>query len=184
LAVDMYGGGKQASHPDDAGKFATRVMTNMESTKARFEAAMEKLKQNEKVDPDKIGAIGFCMGGSVVLSMANAGYDLDAVAAFHAGIQLPVWPEKNAVKGKILVANGAEDPMVKAEHVANFKAKMDSAGADYQYFSYEGAVHAYTNKNADSVTQKYEKLKGALSYNAEADSASWEEMKKLFDEAF
>jgi len=184
LAVDMYGDGKQAAHPGEAGEFAGMVMSNMGEAQKRFDAAIETLKNHPSVDADKIGAIGFCFGGSVVLSMANAGYDLDAVAAFHAGLQLPVMPETGAVKAKILVANGADDPMISEQHVTDYKAVMDAAGADYKYVSYDGAVHAYTNKEADAMAEKFEPLKGAIAYNAAADSASWEEMKILFASAF
>jgi len=82
LAVDMYGEGKQAEHPDDAGSFASEVMSNFESAQARFTKAMEVLQNHPKVNPEHIGAIGYCFGGSVVISMANAGVEgLDAVAA-------------------------------------------------------------------------------------------------------
>ena len=65
LAVDMYGDGKQAAHPGEAGEFAGMVMGNIDEAKARFESAIETLKKNPNVDPEKIGAIGFCFGGSV-----------------------------------------------------------------------------------------------------------------------
>ena len=89
FALDMYGEGKQAQHPKDAGKFSKMVMSNSDLAKARFEAALETLKNHPRTDTSKLAAIGYCFGGSVVLSMANAGYDLDAVAAFHSGVQLP-----------------------------------------------------------------------------------------------
>lgn len=181
LAVDMYGNGKQAAHPEEAGQFAGMVMGNFEEAKSRFEAALTTLKNHPNVDPEKIGAIGYCFGGSVVLSMANAGYDLDAVAAFHAGLQLPVMPDSGMVKGKVLVAQGADDPFVAEQHVADFKAAMDSAGADYEYVTYEGAVHAFTSKDADSLGAQFDL---PLAYNAEADSASWEKLKVLFSSAF
>ena len=181
LAVDMYGGGKQAAHPKDAMKFTGEVLANLDGAKARFESAMETLKANENVDADKIGAIGYCFGGSVVLSMANAGFDLDAVAAFHGGIGLPIWPGENGVKAKVLVCNGADDPFVTDEQLVNFKNKMDSAGVDYQYIAYEGAVHSFTSKAADELGKKFEM---PFAYNADADSASWEEMKKLFAGSF
>ncbi|MEX0359489.1 MAG: dienelactone hydrolase family protein, partial [Allomuricauda sp.] len=60
LAVDMYGDGKQADHPDDAGKFAMSVMGNLPEAKARFNAAVELLKQHESVDTEKLAAIGYC----------------------------------------------------------------------------------------------------------------------------
>ncbi|GAB4237502.1 MAG: dienelactone hydrolase family protein [Ekhidna sp.] len=181
LAVDMYGDGKQAAHPDEAGQFAMMVMGNLDEARARFESAMATLKNHPQVDPEKIGAIGYCFGGSVVLSMANAGYDLDAVAAFHAGLGLPIMPEEGSVKGKVLVANGADDKFIPEQQIEDFKAAMDAAGADYKFINYEGAVHSFTSKAADSLAQKFEM---PLAYNAYADSASWAEMKVLFDEAF
>ena len=60
LAVDMYGDGKQANHPSDAGQFAGMVLGNFDIAKARFEAALETLKAHPGVDPEKIGAIGYC----------------------------------------------------------------------------------------------------------------------------
>ncbi|WP_424962597.1 dienelactone hydrolase family protein [Ekhidna sp.] len=181
LAVDMYGDGKQAAHPDEAGQFAGMVMGNFDEAKARFDAALETLKNHPNVDNEKIGAIGYCFGGSVVLSMANSGYDLDAVASFHGGLGLPVMPDSGSVKAKVLVANGADDQFVPEQQIEDFKAAMDAAGADYKFINYEGAVHSFTSKAADSIAAKFEM---PLAYNAEADSASWAEMKTLFSQAF
>ena len=181
LAVDMYGNGKQAAHPDEAGAFAGMVMGNFDEAKARFDAALATLKSHPNVDGEKIGAIGYCFGGSLVLSMANAGYDLDAVASFHGGLGLPVMPEEGAVKGKVLVANGADDTFIPEQQINDFKAAMDASGADYKFINYEGAVHSFTSKGADSLAQKFGM---PIAYNAAADSASWEEMKILFTSAF
>ncbi len=180
LAVDMYGDGKQANHPEDAGKFAGMVMSNLEGAKARFDAAYKVLASNENTDPEKIGAIGFCFGGSVVLTMANAGMDLDAVAAFHSGVQLPVMPNEK-LKAKVLVCNGEDDPMVPAEQAMAFKDAMDAVGADYKYISYPGVVHAFTNPGADSLGSKFDL---PLAYDENADRSSWEEMELLFKSTF
>lgn len=175
LAVDMYGDGKQAAHPGDAGKFAMQVFSNIDEATARFNKAVETLKANPHVDGDKISAIGYCFGGSVALTMANSGADLDAVAAFHSGIELPIMPGEN-LKAKILVCNGADDPMITPESVEAFKAALDSAGADYKYISYEGAKHAFTNKGATELGEKFEI---PLEYQEKADQESWEELKAL-----
>ena len=180
IAVDMYGEGKQAEHPEDAGKFSGQVFENIEEAKARFEAAMKTLKAHPDVDPNQIAAIGYCFGGSVVLSMANAGYDLDAVAAFHAGVGLPIAPSED-IKAKILVANGADDPFVPEEQVQAYKEAMDAVGADYTYISYPGAVHAYTSPDATALGEKFDL---PLAYNKEADEKSWMEMKELFKSVF
>lgn len=180
LAVDMYGNGKQASHPDDAMKFSNNVMSNFGMAQERFNAALQTLKQQDNVDSTKVGAIGYCFGGSVILAMANSGIDLDGVAAFHAGLQLPAMPQ-NTMNSRVLILNGAADPFVTEEHVTALTGAYENIGADYQYISYEGAMHAYTNPGADTLGQKFEL---PLAYHAEADSLSWEEMKGFFEETF
>ena len=180
LAVDMYGDGKQAAHPQDAQKFAMSVMGNFETAKARFSKALETLKADPRVDPDKIGAIGYCFGGSVVLAMVNSGLDLQAAGAFHAGLQLPVQPQNNQIKTKVLVCNGGADPLVTKDDIANFKKSMEDAGIDYKFITYDGAQHAFTNPGATELGKKFNL---PLSYNEKADQKSWEELKKFLASA-
>ena len=71
LALDMYGEGKVADHPDDAAKFSSELMKNFPVARDRFLAALEFLKKQPTVDPDRIAAIGYCFGGGVVLNMAH-----------------------------------------------------------------------------------------------------------------
>lgn len=180
LAVDMYGDGKLAGHPDDAGKFAMSVMTNLPEATARFNAAMDVLKSHASVDGEKIGAIGYCFGGSVVLTMANSGADLDAVAAFHSGVQLPVMPN-DRLKAKVLVCNGADDPFINPESVTAFKSALDSINADYTYLSYPGVKHSFTSKEADANGEKFNL---PLAYDAAADEKSWASLQQLFSDTF
>ena len=178
MAVDMYGDGKTADHPEDAGKFAMSVMGNLPEASARFNAALELLKSLESVAGDKIAAIGYCFGGSVALTMANEGADLDAVAAFHSGVQLPVMPGSE-LKARVLVCNGADDPFISPESIENFKAAMDSIGAKYEYVSFPGVKHSFTSKEADANGQKFDL---PLAYNAEADQQSWDKLLSLLSE--
>lgn len=175
LAIDMYGDGKQANHPEDAGKFAGMVFSNMPEARARFEAALRTLKSNPNVDSTKIAVVGYCFGGSVALTMANLGYDLDAVAAFHSGVQLPVPPSAD-LKATVLVANGADDPFISSESVDAFKSQMDAVNANYRYISYPGTKHAYTSPAATEMGLKFNL---PLEYNEESDLASWKELTEL-----
>ncbi len=180
IAVDMYGDGKQAAHPQDAGKFARSVFTNLPEAKARFNAAMKLLKEQGSVDDEKIAAIGYCFGGSVVLTMANSGADLDAVAAFHSGVGLPI-PPNDKLKANVLVCNGAADPFINPASVVAFKAAMDSIGAKYEYISYPNVKHSFTSKVADENGKKFNL---PLEYNADADQKSWASLQKLLNEVF
>jgi dienelactone hydrolase len=181
LALDMYGDGKQAHHPDDAGKFAGEVRKNLSLMKSRFEAGMKLLQKQPNVDAKRMAAIGYCFGGGVVLEMARAGEDLRGVAVFHGslGTQNPAAPGK--VKSKVLVMNGAEDPYVPADQVAAFKKEMDHAGVNYRFVSYPGAKHAFTNPKAD---EKAAKFNMPLAYNAKADQESWAELQSFLKSIF
>jgi len=180
FAVDMYGDGKQANHPEDAGKFSRSVITNLPEAKNRFHAAMSLLQVHGSVDSDKIAAIGYCFGGSVALTMANSGVDLDAVAAFHSGVQLPIMPNED-LKARVLVCNGGADPFISEESVIAFKTAMDSVGASYEYISYPGVVHSFTSKAADANGEKFDL---PLAYDADADAKSWNSLQQLLKEVF
>jgi dienelactone hydrolase len=183
FALDMYGEGKVAQHPEEAMAFATETMKNMPDAEKRFFAAMRYLQQHSTVDSTKIAAIGYCFGGSVVLHMARVGAPLKGVVSFHGGLTTQMPAEPGKVKASILVCNGADDSFVKPEHIETFKAEMDNAGVDYQIINYPGAIHGFTNPAADSVAQKFG-LK--VAYNKTADVQSWQAMwaflKRIFSE--
>ena len=82
----MYGDGKIAAHPDDAGKFAAAVNSNADERRARFIAAEDLLKKQPTVANDEIATIGYCFGGGVVLNIARDGLDLKGVASFHGSL--------------------------------------------------------------------------------------------------
>ena len=181
LAVDMYGDGKQAAHPDDAGKFSSEVMKNFDVAKARFTAALDFLKQQATVDPTRIAAIGYCFGGGVVLNMARQGVDLKGVASFHGSLTAVKPAQHGEVKAKILVLHGADDKFIPQQQIEAFKQEMKTAGADSQFLSYPGAVHSFTNPDADELGKKF---KMPIAYNADADKKSWDELKMFLDRVF
>lgn len=180
MAVDMYGNGKTADNPDSASKYATPFYQKPQMTKARFDAALEKLKTYPQTDATKIAAIGYCFGGSQVLNLARLGEDLKGVVSFHGNL-LGVPLDKSKLKAAILVCHGAADPFVPQKEVAMFKEQMDSIGANYTFKAYEGAVHAFTNPNATAMGEKF---KIPIKYDAAADSASWNDMKEFFSRIF
>lgn len=181
LAVDMYGDGKQAHHPDDAGKFATEISKNMDMAKGRFEAGMKLLREHQTVDGNQLAAIGYCFGGSIVLNMARIGQDLKGVASFHGSLGTSNPAEPGKIKARIISFSGEADPMIGADSVAAFKKEMDHAKANYRVVTYPGAQHSFTSPEADELGKKF---KLPLAYNAEADKDSWQQATVFLKEVF
>jgi len=90
MAVDMYGEGKSADHPEKAKAFMKEANSDMEAMKTGFRTAMKRLQDHETVDPDRIAAQGYCFGGAVVLNMARMGLDLTGLSAITAAWQVPL----------------------------------------------------------------------------------------------
>lgn len=181
LALDMYGDGKTAAHPDDAQKFMAEVMDNTEQMEQRFLAAKTLLEQHNTVDTKNIAAIGYCMGGAVVLNMARAGVNLKGVASFHGSLGTSNPAQENSISAKVLVLHGADDPFVPADQVDAFKEEMLQAKVDYEFIAYPGAVHAFTNPGATELGNQFSL---PLGYNEAADTQSWERFKGFLTEIF
>lgn len=181
LAVDMYGGGKRAIHPGDATKFSSEVMKNFDVAKARFMAAMDFLEQQPTVDPTRIAAIGYCFGGGVVLNMARQGVALKGAASFHGSLASVKPAQPGSIKAKILVLHGANDKFTTPDQIKAFNQEMKKAGADFQFISYPGAMHSFTNPKADALGKKFGL---PLAYNAAADKKSWDELKEFLKTVF
>jgi dienelactone hydrolase len=182
FAVDMFGDGKTADNPKDAGALAGSVRKNPQAMQSRFDAARALLVKHPTVDAKRVAAIGFCFGGSVVMDMARAGTDLAGVVSFHGNptpAGKPAAP--GAVKARMLVLNGADDPFVKPDAIEAFKKEMDAAKVQYRFVNYPGAVHAFTNPEA---TEKGKQFNLPLAYHPEADKQSKAEMQKFFTEVF
>lgn len=171
MALDMYGRGKLADHPNDAKAFMTATLEAEGAVKRRFSAARELLADRPYVDPERTAAIGYCFGGGVVLNMARAGLDLDGVVSFHGALGPVQSPAPGSIQAEILVFNGEADPFVPATLVQSFKDEMDLAEAQMTYVGYPGVQHSFTNPGATAVGEEFGM---PLLYDEAADVDSWE----------
>ena len=181
FSLDMYGDGKTADHPEDAGRFAGQVKSNMEAAEARFNAARQQLVASGYTDPNKVAAIGYCFGGGIVLEMARRGSDLKGVVSFHGSLGTDNPAKKGNVKAKVLVFNGADDPFVKPESISAFKSEMKQAGVDAVFVSVPDAKHSFTNPAATANGKKFNL---PLEYNQKAAESSWKQMTGFFNTLF
>ncbi|GMQ76126.1 MAG: dienelactone hydrolase family protein [Gammaproteobacteria bacterium] len=181
LAVDMYGGGQVADNPEDAGRLMNGVLGDMSKAESRIGAALEYLQNHDSVDSLRIAAIGYCFGGGMVLHAARTGMPLAGVVSFHGALGSFHKPAPGSVRAKIMVCHGGEDVLVPDDDVAALKEEMQAAGADLRFIAYPGALHGFTNPEADANGKKYGL---PLAYDQDADQRSWQEMQAFFKEIF
>jgi dienelactone hydrolase len=181
LAVDMYGEGRTGGNAAEATALMSAALADPRALEARFKAAHELLASRATVDSSKIAAIGYCFGGAVVLHAARIGMPLAAVVSFHGSLGSFHKPAPGSVKAKVLVCHGAADALVPEDQIEAFKAEMDAAGADYRFIAYPGALHGFTNPEAD---ERGKENGIPLAYDAAVDARSWKDMQDLFAKAF
>jgi dienelactone hydrolase len=176
LCSDVYGKGVRADNPKDAAALAGKYKGDRKLLRARINAALDFLRKQERVNPQIIGAIGYCFGGTTVLELARGGADVKGVVSFHGGLGSPTPADAKNIKCKVLALHGADDPFVPTDEVIAFQKEMREAKVDWQLVAYGGAVHSFTDKSAGNDNSK------GSAYNAQADLRSWREMKMFLDE--
>ncbi|SFR47323.1 Dienelactone hydrolase [Marinobacter gudaonensis] len=181
FALDMYGSGKLADHPDTAQKFMQEATKDIEQVKARFLKAKEILQNHETVDGSRIAAQGYCFGGAVVLNMARLGVDLDGVVSFHGALGSPLTAEPGTVTARVQVYTGGADKMVPSDQVAGLVKEMQDAGVDLTLVTFPGVLHSFTNPGADKFAEEFGMPVG---YNEEAATRSWEGTMRFYEDIF
>jgi dienelactone hydrolase len=176
LAADLYGEGNAPRIVDDARAKVEYFKSNVDALRERIVAGLDALASQRDVDPARLGAIGYCFGGTTVLELARAGADCAAVVSFHGLLKTSRPAAARSIKSRLLVCTGAEDPLVPFEDIAAFQQEMRIAGADCQTIIYSGAQHGFANPFSS-------KLPG-ISHHVDADRRSWAAMRAHFAEAF
>ena len=177
FAADMFGERRQARNLQEVATLVGALRSQPDMLRARARAARATLAGLPQVDANRIAAIGFCFGGSVVLELARDGADLKAVVSFHGALatQMPATPGK--VRASVLVLTGADDPLAPPDQVKAFEDEMRNAEVgDWQVVSYGNTLHGFSNPAADGSMMR------TAMYNAQADRRSWAAMRGFLDE--
>jgi dienelactone hydrolase len=176
FAIDLYGDGKVTEDAGEATELMNAALADFDALKRRYRLAIEAIKRHDRVDAERLGAIGYCFGGSVGLSMARQGVHHDALATFHAGIG-GLAPVAGRVDTPTWIFTGEEDPMADPAEVERVAEEMREAGADVQVTRYPGVSHAFTNPGADD---KAERFGLPLGYDESADRDSLQKTLDFF----
>lgn len=179
FAVDMYGKGITTTDPKKAGELSGQFKGNSlmaeraAAGKAAFLRAAAKV-----VDPTRIGAIGFCFGGTTVLELAYSGADLKGVVSFHGHLPSPQPGKENDIKAAFLILHGADDAFVSTDDIAKFQDSMRNGKFNWNMYYFGNAVHSFTNPDAGKSN-----IPG-VAYNKTAATLSWSAMLSFFEEIF
>ena len=186
LAADLYGAPASNDFPTAVAR-SKPFYTKPALFSARLNPALAALRARPEVDGQRLAAIGFCFGGSAVLQLARDGADLKVAISFHGGLTTAAPAATDAVRAKIIVCHGGADPFVPPADVAAFSQEMLAAHAAWEFHSYPGAVHAFTNPDAGhDVTNIPPGLPfaEAAHYDAAAETASMLLMRQALAAAF
>jgi len=176
FALDMYG--ENPSNPDEA-RALTAQFHGKPLMAARARAGLDQLRASEGVDAEKIAAIGYCFGGSAVMTLAFDEAPLAGIVSFHGGlIEAPQNLSTRSARTKFLLCHGAVDPFVPWEQVQTSLASLEAAQIDYQFIAYQGAVHSFTDPSATGAWN------AGAKYQPEAAERAWAHMLQFFEEIF
>lgn len=177
MVCDIYGRGF-VEDMQVARKLADELRSDAQYYRERFRCALDELRTRSRLANKRIAAIGYCMGGEIVLEMARSGEDLALVVSFHGLLATPLPAKRGTVKPRLLVCHGRADPLVPPKQVREFLEEMDIAGVDCHMHIYSGVVHGFTDPTSN------DKAQSAVGYNASADRQSKAAMLNMLDELF
>jgi carboxymethylenebutenolidase len=143
LAIDLYRG-KVADTPD----LAHELMRGVPDDRATRDllAAADYLRAQKDVKPEKVGAIGWCMGGGYSLNLAINDPKL-AAAVINYGHLATDKALLEKIHAPILGIFGGKDRGIPPEDVKKFEAALKGLGKDVQVVIYPDAGHAFENPN-------------------------------------
>lgn len=176
FALDYYGDGTPPP-ADQMPTLLAALRDDPTTTRQRALAGLDVLLAHPRTDRSRVGAIGYCFGGTMVIELGRTGADVHAIVGFHAGLANQSPGDEVNIKGKVLVCTGVDDPIVPASQRATFENEMNAVGVDWQMHVYSGAGHSFTNKSMDGS-------RPGFVYHEPSDRRSWQAMINLFDEVF
>lgn len=181
LAIDLWGDRRQFLNGEEEARNSIAALLGDSATwMGRMEAARQALVAQAGVKANGIAAIGYCLGGSTVLEFARLGGDIAAAVSFHGGLDLigSGW-SSGAIKAKLLVCTGAEDPLVPWTTLTAFQDNVHKGDVTWELDIYGGAKHSFTRPDAAT--------RGAPErsrYDPRADQRSWQAMADFLGDAF
>ena len=176
FAIDMYGDGKIGTSNEENAGMMQPLLDDREELARRALASLDAVSKIDSIDTSKIVIMGYCFGGLVAMDLARTGADIKGAVSFHGFLAGPE-NSTNEIKAKLLALHGDSDPMVGQDQIESFRQEMTSKKVDWQLHVFGGAMHSFTNPEANDPDF------GAV-YSKNADERSWKIFTDLLKELF
>jgi carboxymethylenebutenolidase len=169
IAPDLYHG-KVATEMKDA----QQLMSGLPKDRALrdLKAAVDKLASMDGVQKDKIGCVGWCMGGKYSLDLALSDPRIKSCAMCYGAVVTD--PEKlKPLQAKVLGIFGEEDKGIKAADVRMFEQALKTAGKSVEKINiYPGAGHGFMRPSSAAMKN--------AAYNERAANDAWQQIDAFF----
>ena len=143
FALDYHGGQTFFGNPEAMLARVMPLIADPVRMQVIGRAALDLLLAIPGVDRDRIGAIGYGAGGSIILELASAGVPFKALAAIHPGLPAARPEDWTDVTCPLLFCTGSEDPLCTPDQIFAFTRALREAGVDWRVNVYGGAEHAF-----------------------------------------
>ena len=150
LAPDLYHG-ESTKSPDEAGKLMMAL--RIDEAEKDLRGAIQYLLNHEATTGDKVGTIGFCMGGALSLYAASKNPQVGACLVFY-GIHPNVKPDLPNLQAPVLGIYAEEDAYVPPAAVHELEAKLKELGKRAEIDIYPGVDHgsvSYTHLTLPTI---------------------------------
>jgi carboxymethylenebutenolidase len=164
LAPDLYHG-DVARSPDEAGKMMMAL--NIPQTEKDLRGAVGYLLDQEATAGERVGIVGFCMGGALSLYGASKNEQVGACVVFY-GVHPKVEPDFEALRAPVLGLFAEKDAFVPPAAVRALEERMREHGKSIETHIYPGADHAFFNNTRPEV------------YDAGAAADAWRRTVEFF----
>eukprot|EP01026_Neomeris_dumetosa_P047886 TRINITY_DN4123_c0_g2_i1.p1 TRINITY_DN4123_c0_g2~~TRINITY_DN4123_c0_g2_i1.p1 ORF type:complete len:285 (-),score=27.51 TRINITY_DN4123_c0_g2_i1:561-1307(-) len=178
FALDIFGTGRLITN-DERPKFKQLMAEDRGIIASRAQAALNTLQTLEHVQSDNIAAIGYCLGGKIVIDLARTNPSgLKGVIFYHGILDRHIVDAPSRFNARVLAFHGSKDPYITPEMYQGFIKEMEERNVDCDVVTFVGCVHSFTRP--DKTTAK--DLELSQQYNANADKRSWEQTLQFFNQ--